>query len=148
MQVKDIMTPDPICCEPQTSLIEVAQIMVKYDCGEVPVVENTANKTLVGVITDRDIVCRTLGKKLDPTAMSVSECMSSPVVSISRESELDECLTLMEEKLIRRIPVTDSNDAVCGIISLADITKYSSDENAGEVLREISTDIGASSNVL
>lgn len=147
MKVKDVMTVNPICCKPETSLIEAAQLMVKYDCGEVPVVKNTENNNLIGVITDRDIVCRTLGKGLDPTAMIVQECMSDPVVSISENADLEECLKLMEEKLIRRIPVVNNEQSVCGIVSLADISRYSSEVNSGEVLREISADIGAASNV-
>src|SRR5207244_3459504 len=66
MQVKEVMTADPACCTPNTSLQEVAQMMIGHDCGEIPVIENDKNKRLIGVITDRDIVCRTVAKGLNP----------------------------------------------------------------------------------
>ena len=53
MNVKDMMTPDPACCTADTSLPEVARMMVDHDCGEIPVVENTSSKLPVGVVTDR-----------------------------------------------------------------------------------------------
>ena len=55
MQVKEIMTPDPICCSVQDPLQKAAQYMVDCDCGEIPVVDDAATNKIVGVITDRDI---------------------------------------------------------------------------------------------
>ena len=43
MQVKDVMTPDPACCTPDTTLRRVAEMMVEHDCGEIPVVEDMAS---------------------------------------------------------------------------------------------------------
>ena len=53
---RDVMTADPACCSPQTTLDQVAKMMVLNDCGEIPVIDS-ANRP-IGVITDRDIVCR------------------------------------------------------------------------------------------
>jgi CBS domain-containing protein len=58
MQVKDVMTANTACCISETALQEVAQMMVDHDCGEIPVVDNKETKVPIGVITDRDIVCR------------------------------------------------------------------------------------------
>ena len=66
MQVKDVMTTDPACCISETALQEVAQMMIDHDCGEIPVVENKETKRPIGVITDRDIVCR-----MDPPSRQV-----------------------------------------------------------------------------
>ena len=74
MQVKDIMTADPACCTPETSLQKVAQIMVEHDCGEIPVVGNRQTRIPVGVITDRDIVCRAIAKGLNALELQVTEC--------------------------------------------------------------------------
>src|SRR6266536_1385547 len=65
MKVKDMMTPDPACCTADTSLPEVARMMVDKDCGEIAVVENKSSKIPVGVVTDRDIVCRTVANGLN-----------------------------------------------------------------------------------
>jgi len=62
MKVKDVMTADPACCISETTLQEVAQMMIDHDCGEIPVVDNKETKRPIGVITDRDIVCRAFAK--------------------------------------------------------------------------------------
>ncbi len=83
MQVKDIMTSDPACCTAEASLMEVAQLMVEYDCGEIPVIDSQETRKPIGVITDRDIVVRTMGEALDPTDMMAQEIMSNPVVTVT-----------------------------------------------------------------
>jgi CBS domain-containing protein len=147
MQVKDIMTSDPACCTPESSLIEVAKMMVDYDCGEIPVVENQEERIPIGVITDRDIVTRTIGAGLNPMDLSAADCMSMPVVTVTPETSFEECQRVLEEKQIRRVPVVDKTGACCGIVALADITKYASEQDAGKVLQEVSVEIGAASNV-
>ena len=147
MQVKDIMTSDPACCTPESSLMEVAKMMVDYDCGEIPVVENQEDRMPIGVVTDRDIVTRTIGAGLNPMDLSAADCMSMPVVTVTPETSFEECRRILEEKQIRRVPVVDKNGACCGIVALADITKYASEQDAGKVLQEVSVEIGAASNV-
>lgn len=147
MQVKDIMTFDPACCTPDASLMEVARLMLDYDCGEIPVIENEDTRIPVGVVTDRDIVCRTLAVELDPTGMGAGDIMSVPVVTVTPETGFEECKRVLEEKQIRRLPVVDKNGAICGIVALADIIKYATKDDAGEVLQEVSVEIGAPSNV-
>ena len=147
MQVKDVMTSDPACATPETPLAEVAQMMVNYDCGEIPIIENQETKIPVGVITDRDIVVRTIAQGIDPMDLDVGEIMTTPVVTVMPDMSFEECCELMEEKQIRRIPVVDAGGACCGIVALADIAKYADRQNTGEVLQEVSVEIGAASNV-
>jgi CBS domain-containing protein len=147
MQVRDIMTSDPACCSPDTALSEVGRLMIDYDCGEIPVCEGEDSKKPVGVVTDRDIVVRTVGAGLNPMDMTAGEIMSTPVVTVTPDTNFEECKRVMQEKQIRRVPVVDENGAICGIVALADITKYASEQDSGEVLEEISVEIGAASNV-
>jgi FOG: CBS domain len=147
MQVKDVMTPNPTCRTPETPLTEIAELMIKFDCGAIPIVKNERTKIPVGIVTDRDIVCRTLGKDLNPMNMNAGDVMSVPVVTASTDTSFEDCCRLMEEKQIRRVPVVDEYGACCGIVALADLAKYSTDEQVGEVMREVSTEIGAASNV-
>ena len=58
MQVKDVMTADPACCTAESSLQEVAKLMVNHDCGEIPVVASKETRKTIGVITDRDLALR------------------------------------------------------------------------------------------
>ncbi|MGI9035852.1 MAG: CBS domain-containing protein [Pyrinomonadaceae bacterium] len=147
MQVKDVMTSNPMCCVPETSLAETARMMIEFDCGEIPVVENMETKIPVGVVTDRDIVCRTIGKGINPMDLAAGEIMSQPVAVVTPEMSFEECCGFMEEKQIRRVPVVDAGGAICGIVAMADIAKYGAKKEAGEVVQEVLTEIGAPSNV-
>ncbi len=138
MEVKDIMTPDPACCTPDTTLQRVAELMVENDCGEIPVVENAASMKPVGVITDRDIVCRTVAKGQNPLTMTVSECMTTPCVTVTPDTSLDECCRVLEENQIRRVPVVDAGGVCCGIVALADIAKHAKKRDTADVVKEVS----------
>ena len=142
MKVKDVMTPDPTCCTPETPLIDVATLMVDNDCGEIPVVEN---RIPVGAVTDRDIVCRIVAKGLNPREKSAADCMSTPVVTVTTDTTVEDCCRLMEEKMIRRVPVVDENGACCGIVALADLARKDQNGFAGEVIKGVSEPTGASS---
>jgi len=96
LQVKDVMTKNPICCTPETNLREVAQLMMERDCGEIPVVDSEKTMNLVGVITDRDITCRTVALGKNPLEMTAGECLSSPSVNVTPETSLEECCKTME----------------------------------------------------
>jgi CBS domain-containing protein len=138
MNVKDLMTPDPACCTIDTSLPEVARLMVTKDCGEIPVIENQMTKIPIGVVTDRDIVCRVVAKDQNPLEMTASACMSKPVVTVTPDMSLEECCRLMEEKLVRRLPVVDDSGVCVGIISVADIALHTGKNVAGHIVREVS----------
>lgn len=147
MQVKDIMTPDPACCTPQDSLEQAVKLMIDFDCGEIPVVEDRETLVPIGVITDRDITCRTIGKGLNPLEMTVNDCMTSPAVTVKPDDDLNECYQMMEENQIRRVPVVDLSGKCVGIVSLADIARNVSKADSGEVLQEVSAESLSASNV-
>jgi CBS domain-containing protein len=138
MQVKEVMSTDPACCTPETGLREVAQMMVNNDCGEIPVVENMETKMPIGVITDRDIVCRTVARGLDPLDLTAADGMSKPCVTVTPDMSLEECSQIMEENQIRRVPVVDAAGSCCGIVALADIARRAKKSVAGEVVKELS----------
>ena len=135
---REIMTPAPQCCSGETTLNEVANLMVEADCGEIPVVDG--ENRLIGVITDRDIVCRAVAKGKNPSAVTASECMSEPVVCVNEDTSLDDVMAVMEENQIRRVPVVDADGCCSGIISQADIAMTARDNKVGELLREVSKD--------
>lgn len=145
MQVKEVMTSDPACCTPESGLQEVAKMMVDHDCGEIPVVENQDTKLPIGVVTDRDIVCRTLAKGLNPLDLTVGDCMSKPCVTVTPELSVEECTKIMEENKIRRVPVVDADGGCCGIVSLADIALHAKRNVTAEVVKEVSEPTTAAS---
>ena len=133
---QDIMQKNPVHCLTTSSLQEVANLMVKYDCGEIPVID-PASEVIAGVITDRDITCRSVAEGLNPLEMKASEAMTVPAITVHPETTLDRCIHLMESNRIRRIPVVDKEDKICGIISLEDIAR-NDEKYAAEIIHEIS----------
>ena len=137
MTVRDIMTANPACCGPGTPIPQVAQLMVEFDCGEIPVLD-PGSGTLVGVITDRDIICRAVARNENPLLLTARDCMSSPVVTVTPEMSIDACCQVMEVAQVRRVPVVDDRGICCGIVAQADIAAHASKRKAGELVREIS----------
>ena len=135
---KEIMTPAPQCCSGETTLNEVANLMVEADCGEIPVTDSS--NRLIGVITDRDIVCRVVAKGKNPSEVTAKECMTEPVVVVNEDTKLEDVVAVMEENQIRRVPVVDATGCCCGIISQADIAMCGTESQAGELVREVSKD--------
>ena len=146
MQVKEIMTGSPACCTPDTSLQEVAQKMVENDCGCIPVVEDEVSMKPVGVVTDRDIICRTVAEGRNPREMTAGDCMSSPVVTVTPETSVDDCCNTMEENQIRRVPVVDEEGGCCGMVAQADIARKGSEHQTAEVVQDVSRPTGTAAH--
>lgn len=140
---RDVMTPDPARCAPHTTLDEVAKLMVQHDCGEIPVVDTSDRP--IGVVTDRDIVCRVVADGKNPMGHTADMCMSQPVVTVSATDPIEKVLSTMESHQIRRVPVVDERGCCMGIISQADIARDESSSEIAELVREVSYDIGKES---
>jgi CBS domain-containing protein len=143
VRIQEIMTKDPACCGPDTPLRDVASLMVKHDCGEIPVIDNDESRKPVGVITDRDIVIRTVAEGRNPLEMTASECMTGTVVTVTPDQSIDECCQIMEQHQIRRVPVVDAQGSCCGIVSQADVERRVSERAAGEVVKDVSKPKGS-----
>jgi CBS domain-containing protein len=135
---RDVMTPDPACCTPTTTLDQVARMMVQNDCGEIPVIDR--DERPIGVVTDRDIVCRVVADGKNPMAHTVEECMSQPVVTVDANTPVQDVVATMERHQIRRVPVVDERGCCTGIISQADIAWTGQPREVAELVREVSRD--------
>lgn len=138
MQAKDIMSKNPVCCTPSSPLQEVAQKMIEQDCGCIPVIESDMHPKLVGVISDRDIVCRAVAKGLNPQFLTAASCMTTHLITATPEMDLNTCCYLMETNQIRRLPVIDSAGQCRGMIAQADIAQACEPDKTAEVVRDIS----------
>ena len=138
MQVREIMTREPGCCTPETTIQDVARLMVEHDCGQIPVVESSGSRRPVGVVTDRDIAVRVVAEGQDPARARARDCMSSPVFTVTPETEVQRACQVMEQNKIRRAPVVDERGEICGMISQADIATFASERDTAEVVRSIS----------
>lgn len=138
MDVQKIMTPDPACCTPTTPITEVARMMVDNDCGEIPVVENKDSRKPVGVVTDRDIVVRTIACGDNALTKTAGDVMTTPPVTVSPEMTLVECCDVMEREQIRRVPVVGESGRLIGIVALADVAQHAGRRTTAEVVKEVS----------
>lgn len=132
------MTRDPACCTPDTPIAAVARMMLDRDCGAIPVVGDPAARRPIGMVTDRDIVTRTLALGRDPMAMTAQDCMTSPVVTVTEDTRLDECVELLELSQLRRVIVVDDVGACAGIVAQADVARCASKREVGDLVREVS----------
>jgi len=140
---RDVMTADPACCSPGTTLDQVAKMMVQNNCGEIPIVD-TSNRP-VGVVTDRDIVCRVVAEGKNPSGHTAESCMTTNVVTVRADASLDEVISTMEKHQIRRVPVVDERGCCAGIIAQADVAWAEPLPEVGELVREVSRDMGRES---
>ena len=138
MIVQSIMTENPACCTVETPLNEVAQMMLDFDCGEIPVVAAKNSRKPVGVVTDRDIATRVVARGHDPRTMVARDCMTSPCVTVTGGTSVKAVCELMELSQIRRVPVVDGNGDICGIVSLADVARNSTSTLTAGVVKEVS----------
>lgn len=145
MKVEDIMTDSPVTCMKDTSLQQAAKWMVDGNCGALPVV-NSVNKP-VGVITDRDITCRIVAQGKNPLEHTVADAMTATAATVFRDTDVEECRDLMEETQVRRMVVLDDDGTVCGMVALADIARVIPPDEAAELVREISQETSAPSQV-
>jgi CBS domain-containing protein len=142
MNVKEIMTENPICCTSATSLEEVARMMVENDCGAIPVVEDQEGWKPIGVITARDITTRAVAEGRNPLELSAGDIMTPSPVTVGPDTTVEECETLMEKHQLRRILVVDSDGGCCGIVALADIARNAPESQTAEVVEEVSKPAG------
>lgn len=138
MKVKDIMTKNVVTVKPDASVCEAAGLMQKYNIGAVPVCDHNGVVRIVGIVTDRDIVVRNVAAGSDPKSTPVSSIMTTNVITVSPETDVEEVGAIMSGKQIRRVPVVD-NDSLVGIVALGDLAVDTRvDSKASAALTEIS----------
>jgi CBS domain-containing protein len=118
MQVKRAMHKGVRWVDPDRPIVELARAMREHDIGAIPIGEN---ERLVGMVTDRDIVCRCVAAGLHPVTRRARDVMSAGIVFCLERHELDEAARLMESRRVRRLPVINANKRMTGILSLGDL---------------------------
>lgn len=136
---RDIMTEDLVFCTPGDAVSEVAKLMKREDIGPVLIVDNKQSKTLVGIVTDRDLALKVVGEGRDPKNTKVEDVMTRKLVTCHADDNVENAMKAMAQYQLRRIPVVDENMKLVGIISQADVaTRVDEPERTAEVVREIS----------
>jgi CBS domain-containing protein len=128
MKARDLMTPDPAQVTPSDSLQRVSQLMAEHDCGCIPVVNAADQRSLVGVVTDRDIAIRAVAEGR-PATTPIGEIMTSNPDCVTPDDDLERVEKLMADRQIRRVVVVDDTGECVGIIAQADLARAAKRQN-------------------
>ena len=124
MKVKEAMHKGVEWVGPDTPVIELAKLMRKYDVGAIPIGENDQ---LVGMVTDRDIVCKGLAEEsFEPGRATARDVMTSGIHCCSDDDDLAKAVRHMEALKVRRLPVINKSKRMTGILSLGDVSGLAS----------------------
>jgi CBS domain-containing protein len=135
MQIHEVMTRRAECTRPESTLQEAAEQMKSLDVGSLPVCEHNH---LVGVLTDRDIVVRSLADGHDPRHDSVRDAKTPHVFFCYEDQDVTDAARLMRDKQVRRLPVLDRHERLVGIVSLGDLAVDTDMQLAGRALEGVS----------
>ena len=139
MKLREIMTPNPVHVEPDTTVDVAARLLTQYNIGMLPVC--TPDGALHGLVTDRDIVTRCLAAGRSPAHTGVRDVMTRRIVSAPPHMETSAAAHLMGREQIRRLPILEDG-RLQGIVSLGDLAGWEeSSLDASDALTEISTNL-------
>ena len=134
-KVSEIMTRGVRTMPPTASLVQAAQAMDAMDVGSLPVCDG---QSLLGLVTDRDIVLRGVAQGRSISDTPLSAIMSEDVCWCFEDQSVEEVAQQMQEAQIRRMPVVDREKHLVGMLALGDIATKASDVEAGRALSDIS----------
>jgi CBS domain-containing protein len=134
MKVSEVMTRDVQTIRPEDPVQQAASFMLSADAGSIPV---TDGDRLIGMITDRDIAVRGIAKGYGPDT-PVRELMTDDVICAREDDNVEDIASKMSEAQVRRLPVIDGNERLCGIVSLGDLSRETDGGTATEALEGVS----------
>jgi CBS domain-containing protein len=129
MNAKEIMTVQTQSCGRHESLDQVARKMWEHDCGAIPIMDEQQRP--VGILTDRDIAMATMLNHRPQWELTAGEIIADRQLHTCQEGDsVNDCLALMEEHSIRRVPVVDTEGNLAGIISIGDAIAFTGNSAA------------------
>jgi CBS domain-containing protein len=134
MKVSEVMTREVETVRPDQPVQDAAGFMLSADAGSIPVTEGDR---LIGMITDRDIAVRGIAKGYGPDT-PVRELMTDDLIVLRVDDDIEEAATKMSQAQVRRLPVIDQDERLCGIVSLGDLSREADTDCASEALEGVS----------
>ena len=136
MKVKDAMHKGVQWVGPDTPVTEVAKLMRTHDIGSIPIGENDR---LIGMVTDRDIVCKGLARTASTPPSATARDVMTPDIHCCREDDdLAKAVRHMEALRVRRLPVINKSKRMVGILSLGDVSHSAPGELLSECVKSVS----------
>ena len=137
MKARELMTKNPRVCGPNDDARAALKLMRDEDCGIVPITEGNGQLRVVGVVTDRDIALYLGEKDQRPSEIRLGGVMSSRIVWVEPDVDVDEVRRRMEDAQVRRILVCE-NGRLLGVIATADLARAAKSKETGRVIEKIS----------
>jgi CBS domain-containing protein len=135
----DVMTREPVFCEPGDPVTRAAEMMRQHDVGSLPVVDSRESRRLAGIVTDRDLVTKVVAGNRDVKTATVRDAMTPNPASCREDDDLERAISLMAERQVRRMPVVNAEGQLSGIIAQADVaTRHQRDRTTGDLVEAIS----------
>ncbi len=106
--------------EPSTIVYQAIEVMAQKNIGGLLITENGK---LVGIFTERDYARKLILKGKSSKDTTIGELMTKNPFTVTPESSIEECMTLMSNRRIRHLPVVE-NDALVGVISIGDVVRF------------------------
>ena len=139
MRVRDLMSKSVVTIAPEESAALAARLLSRHELGALPVC--AADGTLVGIVTDRDIVTRCVAAGEEPGRVPVRDIMSPAPSVITPETPISDAARLMAQRQGRRLPVVEQGHVV-GMLSLGDLARSRrTDTEAAAALSDISASL-------
>jgi CBS domain-containing protein len=136
MKVKDVMHRGVEWVAPETPVGEIAHRMRQHDIGCIPIGENDR---LVGMVTDRDIVCKGLAQSgFDVRRATARDVMSAGIHCCREDDDLSKAISHMESLRVRRLPVIDKGKRMVGMLSLGDVGQAAPNEQVASYVKTVS----------
>jgi CBS domain-containing protein len=123
MRIEKIMSHQVTTCGPHDSLEHAASLMWSSDCGSLPVTTGNGVLQVCGIITDRDICMAALFQGKPLRELRVEDALAKKVITCRASDQVEDAERLMQTEQIRRLPVLDNEDALIGIVSMADLVR-------------------------
>jgi CBS domain-containing protein len=133
---REILTPDVTCIGEKETLAAAAHKMADLGVGSLPICGE--DNRLKGMVTDRDIVIKTVAADRDPAQVTAADVAQGKPVTIGADDDAAEILRTMGRYKVRRLPVIDGHQLI-GIVALADVARALADRPVGDLVEAIST---------
>jgi CBS domain-containing protein len=138
MLVSELMSRQVVCCTPWDTAQTAAILMKTHGVGAIPVVLDSADALLEGIVTDRDLCCGVVAAADKANAVKIAQLMTCVPVTCEPDDTLEFCEELMQENQVRRIPVVDKRGRCIGIVAQADIALHAPAPQVAKTVAEIS----------
>ena len=136
MKVKEVMHKGVDWVSPETPVTELAKLMCEHDVGAIPIGENDQ---LIGMVTDRDIVCKGLAQaSFDASRATARDVMTEGIHCCREDDDLAKAVRHMETLKVRRLPVINKSKRMVGILSLGDVSHSASSDLVSECVKSVS----------